>query len=64
MLFNGTNPNSVVIMNNCSIHHLHDVIRLSHSVGALVLFPLIRQIKYQWKNVLAKSSTSKITNVT
>ena len=38
MPFNGTNPNSVVIMDNCSIHHLHDVIRLIHSVGALVLF--------------------------
>jgi transposase len=38
MPFNGTNPNSVVIMDNCSIHHLHDVIKLIHSVGALVLF--------------------------
>ena len=31
MPFNGTNPNSVVIMDNCSIHHLYDVIRLIHS---------------------------------
>lgn len=38
MPFNGTNPNSVVIMDNCSIHHLHDVIKLIHSVAALVLF--------------------------
>ena len=38
MPFNGTNPNSVVIMDNCSIHHLHDVIKVIHSVGALVLF--------------------------
>ena len=38
MPFNGTNPNSVVIMDNCSIHHLHNVIRLIHTVGALVLF--------------------------
>ena len=37
MPFNGTNPNSV-IMDNCSIHHLYDVIKLIHSVSALVLF--------------------------
>ena len=43
MPFNGTNPNSVLTMDNCSIHHLHDVIRLIHSVSAL-FFPLIRQI--------------------
>ena len=38
MPFNGTNPNSVVIMDNCSIHHLNDVVRLINSVGAIVLF--------------------------
>ena len=37
--FNGTNPNSVVIMNNCSIHHVQEVIDLIHSVGALVILP-------------------------
>ena len=38
MPYNGVNPNSVVIMDNCSIHHVHDVTRLINSVGALVLF--------------------------
>ena len=38
MPYNGINPNSVVIMDNCSIHHVHDVTRLINSDGALVLF--------------------------
>ena len=38
MPFNGTNPNSVVILDNCSIHHLDDVVDLIHSVGAHVIF--------------------------
>ncbi len=38
MPYNGTNPNSVVILDNCSIHHLRDVVELIHSVGALVVF--------------------------
>ena len=36
--FNGVNPNSIVIMDNCSIHCLDDIIQLIYSVGALVLF--------------------------
>ena len=36
--FNGINPNSVVILDNCSIHHLHDVVALIHSVSALVVY--------------------------
>ena len=38
MPFNGTNHNSVVILDNCSIHHLQDILDLIHSVGALVVF--------------------------
>ena len=38
MTFNGTNPHSVVIMDNCSIHHVDAVIRMIHEVGALVHF--------------------------
>lgn len=38
MPFNGVNPNSVVVMDNCSIHCLDDVIKLINSVGALVVF--------------------------
>ena len=57
MPYNGTNPNSVVVMDNCSIHHLYDVVRLIHSVGALVLFlPPYSPDRCQLKSVLAKSS--------
>lgn len=38
MPYNGTNPNSVVILDNCAIHHVRDVVDLIHSVGALVVF--------------------------
>ena len=31
MPFNGTNPNSIVILDNCSIHHLDDVVGGPHS---------------------------------
>ena len=36
--FNGINPNSVVVLDNCSIHHLDDVVSLIQSVGALVVY--------------------------
>jgi len=36
MPFNGTNSNSVVIMDNCSIHHVAPVTRLINDVGAIV----------------------------
>ncbi len=36
MPFNGVNPNSVVIMDNCSVHHVSGVESLITSVGALV----------------------------
>ena len=38
MPFNGVNPNSIVVMDNCSIHCLDEVVQLINSVGALVLF--------------------------
>lgn len=38
MPFNGTNPNSVLIMDNCSIHHIVEVKDLLHQAGILVLF--------------------------
>ena len=38
MPFNGVNPNSIVIMDNCSIHHVCEVVDLIQSVGALVIF--------------------------
>ena len=38
MPFDGQNPNSVVIMDNASIHHIDEVIELLTAVGALVKF--------------------------
>ena len=37
--FNGINPNSVVVLDNCSIHYVEDVVALIHSVGARALPP-------------------------
>lgn len=34
--FNGLNEQSVVVMDNCSIHHIPDIIRMIEEVGALV----------------------------
>lgn len=36
--FNGTNPRSVVLLDNASIHHTDSAIKLIQSVGALVHF--------------------------
>jgi len=36
--FNGINPQSVVVMDNCSIHHVERVVELIESTGALVIF--------------------------
>ena len=38
MPFDGTNPHSIVIMDNASIHHAGNSIELIESMGALVLF--------------------------
>ena len=38
MPFNGENPNSIVVLDNCSIHHVEEVVELIQSVGALVHF--------------------------
>ncbi len=38
MPFDGTNPHSVVIMDNASIHHVDGVVEMIQSVGALVIF--------------------------
>ena len=39
MPFNGQNPNSIVILDNASIHHVDQVVELITSVGALIRFP-------------------------
>ena len=38
MRFNGINPNSVVILDNCAIHHVEEITAAIESVGALVLY--------------------------
>jgi hypothetical protein len=36
--FNGTNPNSIVVMDNLSVHHCQEIIDCISSAGALVRF--------------------------
>ena len=36
--YNGTNPHSIIIMDNCSVHHIAEVRDLLHQAGILVLF--------------------------
>ena len=36
MPYNGINPHSVVIMDNCSIHHVPEVVKSIQDVGALI----------------------------
>lgn len=38
MPFDGYNPNSVVVLDNASIHHTENVIHTLESIGVLVLF--------------------------
>ncbi len=36
--FDSTNPHSIVIMDNVSIHHVHEVVDLLENLGVLVYF--------------------------
>ena len=36
--FNGINPHSVVILDNCAIHHTHEVVDMIEGVGAIIQF--------------------------
>ena len=38
MPFDGQNPHSVVLLDNCSIHHVEGIVEMIHEVGALVHF--------------------------
>ena len=38
MPFNGENPHGVVIMDNCSIHHINEIVPMIQDVGAIVHF--------------------------
>ena len=36
--FDGKNPHSVVVLDNCSLHHIDEIVDMIHEVGALVHF--------------------------
>ena len=38
MPFDGSNPRSVVIMSNASIHHVDEVVQMIQGVGAMIIF--------------------------
>ena len=38
MPFNGVNPHSVVVLDNCSIHHVDHILNFIEGLGVLVLF--------------------------
>ena len=38
MPFNGTNPHSIIVMDNCSVHHIHEVKDLFQQTGNLALY--------------------------
>ena len=38
LTLNGVNPHSVLIMDNCSIHHVDAIVNMVHELGALVQF--------------------------
>ena len=38
MEFNGVNSHSVIILDNCAIHHVEDVVQLFNEVGVMVHF--------------------------
>ena len=61
MPYNGVNSHSVVILDNCSIHHVPEVIKSIEDVGALLIFlppysadlnpieEMFSKVKYQHK---------------
>ena len=38
MTYNGSNPKSIIIMDNCSVHHVHSVLDCLNTVGIVVIF--------------------------
>ena len=36
--FNGTNPNSVLVLDNCSVHHVHGAVQSMQQNGSLIEF--------------------------
>ena len=66
MPYNGTNPHSVIELDNASIHHIDGVVEMLHSLGTLVLFfpPTLRIIILSRKHFLNSNLKSKSTNWT
>lgn len=65
--YNGSNPHSVMIMDNCSIHHVPEVVKSITDVGALVHFlppysPDLAPIEETFSKV--KSMENRITHIT
>ena len=57
--FDGHNPHSVVVLDNCAIHHMQKTIRLIQEVGAIVHFlppysPDLNPIEEAFSKVKAK----------
>ena len=38
MPFDGHNPHSVVVLDNCAIHHINSTVQMIHDTGALIHF--------------------------
>ena len=38
MTYNGSNPKCIIIMDNCSVHHVHSVLDYLNTVGIVVIF--------------------------
>ena len=56
MPFNGVNTHSVVVMDNCSVHHADAITQMIHSAGALLRFlppysPDLNPIEYTFSKV-------------
>ena len=71
MPYNGINPHSMVVLDNCSIHHVAEVIASIEDVGALVLFlppysPDLNPIKELFSKVKTtlKSSEFDMAHIT
>ena len=56
--FDGSNPKSIIIMCNCSIHHVQQVADLFHVAGILVLYLLPYSPDY--KSSLSKHNTTTL----
>ena len=58
MPFDGQNPNSILVMDNCSVHHVHEDIDLLRQSGILLLFLRTALTSIQLKK---HSATSRAT---